>query len=264
MEHLKKVLFILIANFVMIPLTLFAVPHEPSPAGGGWCELNLVSQIESESHWFPDYSGPLTLEAWIYIENPPSIQNAFSLVGQTGRFSWAILGLLGDSNFDGVRDSIGGILNQNSESDEVSGMINAHLPARQWVHYVAIIDNGVTLGSNGFITGKSPGVSLAANDNRLIIGGVPILKETMFPEKQKTLPTSGVYIDELRVSCIVRYESGKKYLIPKKAFTPDADTLGLYHFDDQSIERYEDTSKYRIALIRSKKNAEFQRNRQMP
>ena len=254
MEHPKKALFIIIVNLVMIPFMLLAEPHEPSPAGGGWCELNPeLPHIQSESRWFPNYSGPLTFEVWIYIEEPPSIQSAFSLVGQTNRFNWAILGLPGDSNFDGVRDSIGCILNQNPEIDKASGMISAHLPAREWVHYLAIIDNGVTLGSSGFVTGKSSGGSLTTHGDCLMVGSVPILKKIMLPDKQKMLPASGVYIDELRISRVVRYEPGKKYLTPKKAFTPDADTLALYHFDDQSTEHYEDASQHRIALIRCKK-----------
>jgi len=62
-----------------------------------------------------------------------------------------------------------------------------------------------------------------------------------------------MYIDELRMSSIVRYEEGR-YAAPPKAFTPDDDTLGLYHFDEKSTGRYEDASPHQIPLIRVKKD----------
>ena len=241
-----------LAIILMLPLTLLAAPHEPSPAGGGWLELNpKLPLVQTEKPWFPDYPGPLTIEAWIYIEEPPNLQSAFSLVGQTSRFNWAILGHSGDSNFDGVPDSIGGILTQ--EHNGTSGMVTTHLPARKWVHYVAVIDNSVTVGSSGFITQISHGESLATANNRLIIGGVPVLTEIAFPNKQETVLGTGVYIDELRISGVLRYKLGKNYAIPTKAFTPDVDTLGLYHFDGESTERYEDACPHKIPLIRVKK-----------
>ena len=87
----------------MLPLTLLAAPHEPSPAGGGWLELNpALPLVQTEKHWFPDYSGPLTIEAWVYIDRPPSVQDiasleagsraAYSIVGQTDRFTCAVVG----------------------------------------------------------------------------------------------------------------------------------------------------------------------------
>ena len=246
MKYSKITLFTIITYLVTIPYTLLAAPHEPSPAGGGWCEINpALSTLETESPWFPDYKGPLTLEAWIYIDAPPRTQAAFSIAGQTNRFNWAILGGTVDCNADGIPDAIGAILT------DATGMITAHLPSKRWIHYVTTIDDGVTVGSNGFITGKSQGKSLKSTDNPLTIGGVPILKEMTFPDNETTVPTAGVYIDELRISRTVRYNSGEKYMIPQKAFTPDTDTLGLYHFDAPSTEHYMDASKNNIALIRS-------------
>ena len=100
MKWLKPIFFVII---LMLPLTLVAAPNEPSPAGGGWLELNPeLSLVQTEKSWFPDYSGPLTIEAWVYIDRPPSIQDiaaleagsraAFSIVGQTDRFTCAIVG----------------------------------------------------------------------------------------------------------------------------------------------------------------------------
>lgn len=100
MKYRKETCLMII---LMLPLTLLAAPHEPSPAGGGWLELNPeLPRVQTEKPWFPDYPGPLTIEAWVYIDKPPSVQDivsleagsraAFSIVGQTDRFTCAIVG----------------------------------------------------------------------------------------------------------------------------------------------------------------------------
>ena len=88
---------------LLLPLRLLAAPHESSPAGGGWLELNPeLPLVQTEKPWFSDYPGPLTIEAWVYIDRPPSVRDiasleagsraAFSIVGQTDRFTCAIVG----------------------------------------------------------------------------------------------------------------------------------------------------------------------------
>ncbi len=120
---------------------------------------------------------------------------------------------------------------------------------------MAIIDGGSTVGCGGSISGLVPGSHLASEREPLLIGGVPVLKGSGL----KAIPASGMYIDELRMSSIVRYAEGR-YAAPPKAFTPDDDTLGLYHFDEKSTERYEDASPHQIPLIRVKKNTEPRSN----
>ena len=73
------------------------------------------------------------------------------------------------------------------------------------------------------------------------------------------MPASGMYIDELRISRVVRYDEGA-YNTPIGAFAPDDDTLGLYHFDGDSTERYEDASQHKIPLIRVKKDTKLESN----
>ena len=103
MKSISKAHLGIIGVLLMIPFTLCAAPHESSPAGGGWLELNPeLPLVQTESPWFPDYPGPLTIEAWVYIDSPPSVQDvisltagspaAFSIVGQTDRFTCAIVG----------------------------------------------------------------------------------------------------------------------------------------------------------------------------
>lgn len=116
---------------------------------------------------------------------------------------------------------------------------------------MAIIDGGSTVGCGGSISGLVPGSHLASVSEPLLIGGVPVLKKSGL----KAVPASGMYIDELRISRVVHYDIGA-YDTPVGAFTPDKDTLGLYHFDGKSTERYEDASPHQIPLIRVKKNIE--------
>ncbi|RKU16457.1 hypothetical protein C6500_17510 [Candidatus Poribacteria bacterium] len=120
---------------------------------------------------------------------------------------------------------------------------------------MAIIDGGSTVGCDGSISGLVPGSHLASASKPLLIGGVPVLKGSGL----KAVPASGMYIDELRMSSVVRYEEGR-YAAPPKAFTPDDDTLGLYHFDEKSTERYEDASLHQIPLIRVKKDTRLRLN----
>ena len=102
MEYIRRGCLGVIGVVLMMPVALFAAPHEPSPAGGGWLELDPeLPLVRTEAPWFPEYPGPLTIEAWIYIDRPPSVQNVslldgtpevvFSIVGQTDRFTCAIV-----------------------------------------------------------------------------------------------------------------------------------------------------------------------------
>ena len=103
MKYIRKILLAVIGILLMMSMALFAAPHEPSSAGGGWLELDpKLPLVQTEAPWFSDYPGPLTIEAWVYIERPPSVQDvisleagspaAFSIVGQTDRFTCAIVG----------------------------------------------------------------------------------------------------------------------------------------------------------------------------
>ena len=118
---------------------------------------------------------------------------------------------------------------------------------------MAIIDGGATVGCGGSISGLTPGRHLTPANEPLLVGGVPVLKDSGL--KLKAVPASGMYIDELRISRVVRYDVGA-YNTPIGAFTSDNDTLGLYHFDENSTERYDDASPHKIPLIRAKKNTE--------
>ena len=248
MQYLKDTFLILLIGILMTPSILFAAPHEPSPAGGGWLELNpKLGLTQTEAPWFPELTGTLTIEAWIYVDEtlPKLVQ--YSLVGQTDRFGCFMIGIPVDEDRDNVMDTrIGVFSNGTKKPSHVTKMES--LPIRQWVHYVATIDRGAAIGSDGLIRGGPDGSELPVpNTNRLVLGGMPTLTKMPMPDKMRF--ASGVYIDELRISSVVRYKSN--YDVPTTAFNTDTDTIALYHFDDASDQRYEDSSKSQIPLIRS-------------
>ena len=249
MKYIRGAILIMLTALLMNPITLFAAPHEPSPAGGGWLELNpKLGQIQTDDPWLPELFGKLTIEAWIYVDETLPKQVTFSLVGQTDRFGCFMVGMPVDENRDNVMDTrIGVFSNGTKKPSHVTKMES--LPIRQWVHYVATIDRGAAIGSDGHIRGGAEGSELPGpNENRLVLGGMPTLtKMPMLPDKMRF--ASGVYIDELRISSVVRYKGN--YDVPTSAFNTDTDTIGLYHFDTASDQRYEDSSKSQIPLIRS-------------
>ena len=247
---IKETSLTILIVFFLTPTILFAAPHEPSPAGGGWLELNpKIGLTQTEAPWFPELTGTLTIEAWIYVDETLPKQVSFSLVGQTDRFGCFMIGIPADENRDNIMDTrLGVFSNGTKKPSHVTKMES--LPIRQWVHYVATIDRGAAIGSDGLIRGGGPdGSELPVPiENPLVLGGVPTLtKVPMPPDKMRF--ASGVYIDELRISNVIRYKGN--YDVPTHAFNTDTDTIGLYHFDAESDQHYEDSSKSQIPLIRS-------------
>ena len=66
MQYLRGTFLIVLIGILMNPIMLFAAPHEPSPAGGDWLELNpKIGLTQTEVPWLPELTGKLTIEAWI-------------------------------------------------------------------------------------------------------------------------------------------------------------------------------------------------------
>ena len=252
MKYIRCPFLIILIGILMMPIILFAAPHEPSPAGGGWLELNpKLGQVQTDAPWLPELTEPLTIEAWIYVDETLPKQVRFSLVGQTDRFSCFMIGLPVDEDRDNVMDTRLGILSNGTKDPSMVTQMES-LPIRQWVHYVATIDRrGAAIGRDGrILRGGDDGSELPVpNENRLVLGGMPTLTKLPASLGDKMRFASGVYIDELRISSVVRYKGN--YDVPTRAFTADINTIGLYHFDDESDQRYKDSSDSKIPLIRN-------------
>ena len=257
MQYLRSTFLITLIGILMTPMILFAIPHEPSPAGGDWLELNpKLGQLQTDAPWLPELTGTLTIEAWIYVDETLPKQVTYSLVGQTDRFSCFMTGMPVDEDRDNVMDTRLGILSNGTKEPSMVTQTES-LPIRQWVHYVATIDRGAAIGNDGLILpGGGDGSELPVpNTNRLVLGGIPTLTNLPAPLGDKMRFAAGVYIDELRISSVVRYKGN--YDVPTHAFTADTDTIGLYHFDEGSKQRYEDSSDSQIPLIRSEIDPEM-------
>ena len=47
---MKTIKGAILIGILMTPIILFAAPHEPSPAGGGWLELNpKLGQVQTDA-----------------------------------------------------------------------------------------------------------------------------------------------------------------------------------------------------------------------
>lgn len=226
-------IFICFCLFALIALNAKALPP-PSPAGGGMLRLDEEHDfVATVKPWFPNeqFEG-LTAEAWIYFEEPPDPPTFWSIIGQEGRFNMilsnrSLLGVWGYAEADkGGPIAIGGHT----------------VPKGEWVHVTAIYDAGAGKGVNG--DGGNwccPGGHLIKSDKPLRIGGIIFQDPKQVRFAGENVKLQG-YIDEVRVSNIVRYV-GPKWEVPKRKFEVDEHTISLWHFDEApGLSRFKDTS----------------------
>jgi hypothetical protein len=105
------------------------------------------------------------------------------------------------------------------------------VPANKWTHVAATWD-GLVIRT--FVNGKF----LLAFDKTGVDGEKGVLRDTdeslKVGRRTRGGDTHSIFkglVDEVRISKVIRYtEAG--FALPSKAFTPDADTVALYHFDE--------------------------------
>ncbi len=233
---------------ILISLCANAVP--PSPAGGRMLRLDETHDFVGTSEaWFPNeqFEG-LTAEAWIYIEEPPNPPTFWTIIGQEGRFG---LVLFGKPNSP-VNSLSLGVWGYDEGADSGIGIGGSLLPTRKWVHVVAIYDASAGKGVDG--KGGNwccPGGHLIRSDKTLRIGGiVPQDKENRSHFVGENLKLRG-YIDEVRISNIVRYK-GPEWKVPNGKFRVDEHTISLWHFDEAPWSgRFKDETENGYDLWRS-------------
>ena len=225
--------FICIFLITLIQLSARALPP-PSPAGGGMLKLDEKHDfVATTKAWFPDeqFEG-LTAEAWIYFEEPPEHGTFWSIIGQEGRFNLVI---------HGNRNTLGAWV----YAEDAAGSLTiggTPLPEKEWIHVTAIYDAGAGTGFNG--KGGNwccPGGHLIKSDKPLRIGGIvpQNLNRSHFVGENVKLRG---YIDEVRISSVVRYV-GPKWEVPKGKFEVDEHTISLWHFDEEAgFNRFKDAS----------------------
>ena len=116
MQYLRGTFLIVLIGILMNPIMLFAAPHEPSPAGGDWLELNpKLGLTQTEAPWLPELTGKLTIEAWIYVDETLPKQITFSFIGQTDRFGCLMVGVSVDENRDNIMDTRIGVFSNGTK-----------------------------------------------------------------------------------------------------------------------------------------------------
>jgi hypothetical protein len=116
--------------------------------------------------------------------------------------------------------------NQNWRSVQNS----TQLQAGQWYHLAGTYANG---SARAFVNGTGSGAANVGTFGRgtaLDIGGITELPDSFF---------NGV-LDEVRISNVVRYSAN--FTPPTAPFTPDANTLALWHFDEGTGQVASDVS----------------------
>jgi hypothetical protein len=102
------------------------------------------------------------------------------------------------------------------------------LQAGQWYHVAATYENATARTFVGGVASTASSVGTLTQGPALTIGG---------------LPGYGLFngtLDEMRISNVVRYAAG--FTPSTVPFTPDANTLGLWHFNEGSGQTAFDVS----------------------
>ena len=230
--------------FTLISLSARAVPR-PSPAGGRMLRLDETHDFFGTGQaWFADEQfEQLTVEAWIYFEGLPERGTFWSIIGQEGRFNLVIHG-----NSGGYGASIH---QQNATGSSITSS-SKPLPIRKWLHIVVLYNGtGVGTGING--RGGVPCCQdghLVKSDKPLRVGGIVPQGENRSHFVGENLKFRG-YIDEVRISNILRYEE-RDWKVPDGKFKVDEHTVALWHFNESPWSgRFKDESENGYYLWKS-------------
>lgn len=236
-------------RFLVVALLLFwcrvasaaAVP--PSPAGGGHFQIYASGDYAfvAEHDAFDSKNllkNGFTIELWFYISRPLKALN--TATGQPFD-KWVML-FKADNYQLTLHPTSAPIVSRGTRGLGGFGPTLRETPSiNQW-HYVAIIigkgyvqkavNTQLWEGQGGFLP-------LENTDSPLCIGGGLAPLPSTFPGpflgKPFWMPFTGGFIDEVRISDIVRYprfENLKGTIkVPPVPFEPDAHTVALWHFD---------------------------------
>ena len=174
----------------------------------------------SDSSLDLDSSDGLTIEMWLYrMEHNRESIFLDKLVPGVGGYRVGI-----DASDHVYFRTMG------SRRDRRAVATDATIPAGQW-HHVACCRTGAAGGNDGLI--YVDGVQCGMNG--LINPPDPTGRDLC-------LEQSGVIIDELRISGGVRYSGN--FAPPTKPYSPDSNTVGLWHFDERKGTTAEDSSSH--------------------
>ena len=249
-----RFLFLAFLLFLCGVVSAAAVP--PSPAGGGCFEIYAPGDYAFVAD-HDDFDlkrllkNGFTIEMWFYISHPMKALN--TATGQPFD-KWVML-YKADNYQLSLHPASALIVSRGTRGSGGFGPALRETPSiNQW-HYVAIIigkgyvqkvvNTQLREGQGGFLPPKD-------TDSPLCIGGGLAPLPSTFPGpflgKPFWVPFTGGFIDEVRISDIVRYprfENLKGTIkVPLGAFEPDEHTVALWHFDvdDSPGSKWRDAS----------------------
>ena len=236
---------------ILLPLSAKALPP-PSPAGGNYLVLDKVDDhavldFETFGRLLPDGAEEFTVEAWIYPTTATS-DTAGVILHQQVRM------LIVNDEFQPLLNNLAKALNVKPPKGDLILLMNAYLEGNpgtslpipislepnQW-HHIAYQSKGnqITMIANDFVGTLQHGLPLGHNarlPEDLVLGGFG--KRIRMPVKEEQFFDSFTgYIDEVRISKVARYDVNKKGFMPDDKFKNDAETVALWHFDEQGGTR---------------------------
>ena len=222
----KKILYPTCLCFILLSIqSVYAIPQQ-SPAGGNYLTLDEShDSLRTDRAWFSlSKFKELTVEMWLYIDRFPDEGIYWSIIGQEGRFEVAAANT---GEFPTIS------VWNNCEECGCANMETTHIPVGEWIYVVATFFASSGIFVNG--QGDQPcvdGGNVVTSNKVLRIGGV-------IPKGPKELWSLWTgeklqgYIDELRISSVVRYTIETRKNLPNKRFEVDKDTICLWHFDEK-------------------------------
>ena len=249
---------LLVILFLSLP-ACFAWAFEPSPAGGGWLEVAKpggYAFVEDHDDFDANLGDKFTIEMWMYLKRPPRSRETWVLFHKKGSY---LLTLGGRSvRFDGTirplaEDQMANIsyyyMDKTGFTSFGRNYTQETLPLNRWHHFAFVAGKHLVLGRGYvlFINGKrgalGNGIGPLGNiHSPLYIGGTGI-PPPGYEEIRWDRFTGGL-IDEVRVSNIARYSIEDEFVFqpPHGQFSPDENTLALWHFDGRRAEWLKDAS----------------------
>jgi len=235
----------LVYVFICLALVYFISNAEakikPSPAGGGYVEFNSDDDFLSTVEPFlpeEEELKTLTVEAWIYLEKHPDVNTYWSLFGQEGRFEVVV------HSFSG--GTLGALIHANELTNVSASSGGNAVALNRWVHVVAWYSPSAGYGLDG--VGKPWAIDIGGQilmvSKPFRVGGLIPIDEENGPYFIGQNTFFRGYIDEVRISKVLRHNDlPVGYEVPKERFTPDKDTICLWHFDEEpTAHRHDDAS----------------------
>ncbi len=221
--------------------------------GNGWGDLDRV-KIQLDGPARPiDVGGDFTVELWVKANAAENTAPACSPGGTNWRRGNVLLdrdvlgnGDLGDYGLSLAGGRVAFGVSQGANAQTICGATN--IANGVWRHvavtrrasdgrlqiYIDGLLDGQGTGPTGDISYRDGRASSGANDPYLVLGA------EKHDEDNAQYPSFSGWLDELRISNNLRYSSA--FTRPAGPFTPDANTVGLFHFNEGYGNTINDTS----------------------